>query len=56
MKKFLFILVCFGLLGITAFAQSTRSTRPRVVAVAATSDDKKRFSKSNQTSAGFDRR
>ncbi len=30
MRKFLFILVCFGLLGMTAFAQSSRSTRPRV--------------------------
>lgn len=30
MRKFLFILVCVGLLGMTAFAQSSRSTRPRV--------------------------
>ncbi len=31
MRKFLFVLVCFGLLGMTAFAQQ-RSSRPRVVA------------------------
>ncbi|MEO8073906.1 MAG: VWA domain-containing protein [Acidobacteriota bacterium] len=30
MRKILLILVCFGLLGMTAFSQSSRSTRPRV--------------------------
>jgi Ca-activated chloride channel family protein len=32
MRKFLFVLVCFSLLGISVFAQATRNTRPRVVA------------------------
>lgn len=32
MRKFLFVLVCFSLLGISVFAQTNRKTRPRVVA------------------------
>lgn len=32
MRKILLVLVCFGLLGITAFAQRNTRTRPRVVA------------------------
>ena len=32
MRKFLFVVVCFSLLGMTVFAQATRSQRPRVVA------------------------
>jgi len=31
MRKILFVLVCFSLLGISVLAQSTRNTRPRVV-------------------------
>ena len=32
MRKFLLVLICFGLLGMTALAQRSRSSRPRVVA------------------------
>lgn len=32
MKRFAFALICVGLLGIAAFGQTTRSTRPRIAA------------------------
>ncbi len=34
MKKFLFVLLCFGLFGVFVSAQSSRTTRPRVVTAA----------------------